>query len=272
MKTKKIWGFLALAACVLSLSFAAVSCGDDDDNNNGGNSSVNGGNSSDNGGNSSSSAGNGTGGGAVISSLAGTYVAITSSEYTTTVTFNNNGTGVITENWKGNSYSGAHTDVDQFTYSVSGQAGKLTFTKDGNVSGTKEYNLRVVNGFVFIEEQDGDIEFILYKSGQDLGTPNTSKLIGTWTFTNSSENNVYTVKGDGTGHAVLDYKSGNYNERDEIDFTYKMKNAYVGEYTYSEKEFDGTYTYTEPIFVLNDKIYLCDGDGEVDLNDILTKK
>lgn len=259
MKTKKIWGFLALAACVLSMSFAAVSCGDDDDNNNnGGNSSVNGG------------AGNGTGGGAVISSLAGTYVAITSSEYTTTVTFSKNGTGVITENWKGSSYSGAHTDTDPFTYTISGQTGTLSFGNDGGVSGSKTYNIRVVDGFVFIEEQDGDIDYILYKQGQDLGTPNTSKLIGTWTFTNSSDNFVYTVKEAGKGHAVLDYQSGNNNDHDEFDFTYKMNNAYVGEYTYFDKE-DGV-TFTEILFVLNDKIYLCDGDGEVDTNDILTKK
>lgn len=241
-----------LFALVLGTTISISSCGDDDNNE----SNVSGGTA-------------GTGGGATATNIIGSYTAITGRGCSISVMFAGNGTGVITEKYQ-DSYSGSGTDSETFKYSMVGDTGFLT--KADSYS-SKTYTIRIVEGFVLIEEADGDVELILYKNGQNLGQPNLSKITGAWENSSYGETVSVVINANGTGAGTSVYRSGNYSEMETFAFTYVMKNAYVADCTIRYNDaYSGSYTETAPVVVLNNKLYICDSDGEVDREQILTKK
>lgn len=227
---------------VLMLGTAIVisSCGKDDDSNNTENNGT-----ANNGalsGDTSSTNGTTLGGGASFENIVGEYVGVATAEYPTYATFNGDGTGVIEYNGKKIS----------FKYSIVDGVGVFETATD------KRY-IRIVDGFLLIERPDGSIVYMFYKRGKEnLGDPNTSKIIGTW----GSACTHCTFNVDGTGVFLEDDKKDG-----EISFTYSIKNAFV---TYC------TLTGEDKIMLavrLGDKLYMLDADGERgDENDILTKK
>lgn len=239
---------------VLGSTIAISSCGKDNDK--GGNTS---------GGNT------GTGGGTTATNIIGTYTAITGDGYSISVMFADNGTGIISEKYQ-DSYSGSGTYTESFTYSMAGETGFLKKSYD-SYSGSETYIIRIVEGFILIEELDGDVELILYKNGQDLGKPDTKKIVGTWESNTGGETVSITVNANGTGSGTFEYRSGSYYEKETFNFTYTMKNSYVTECVIRyEDSYSGSYTETIPVVVLDNKLYICDRDGEVECEQILTKK
>lgn len=261
MRKNKFWCIIVMLAFVLGTTVAISSCGDDDDNDNGGNTS----------GANTPGGNTGKGGGATAKNIVGTYTAITGNGYSISVMFADNGTGIITEKYA-DSYSGTDTQIQPFTYSMAGETGFMKKEYE-SYSGSKTYTIRIVEGFVLIEESDGDVELILYKTGQDLGKPDTKKIVGTWENNTDGETMSVTVNANGTGSGTSEYRSGSYSEKETFNFTYTMKNAYVTECTVKfNSSYSGSYTETAPVVVLNNKLYLCDRDGEVDREQILTRK
>lgn len=254
MKTKKFWGVLALLAFAFGMCFTAISCSSS---------------SSDDEGGSSSGNGSSQGGGTTAATIVGSYNAITKEDRCKiSVIFADNGTGVITEKYV-DSYSGSGTYQTSFTYSMAGDTGILKKDGDSYSGSSKAYTIKFVEGFMFIEESDGDIELVLYKNGQDLGKADTKKLIGTWEYKGVGELLSLTFNNDGTGNMIEEWKSGSYSERIEEAFTYRMKNAYVVECDVLAAD---THHDSELGAVIGDKLYWFDSDGEVDSDQILTKK
>ncbi len=245
---------------VLGTGIAIASCGGDDDDNNSGT------------GGGTTSGGTASGGGTSAKSIVGTYTAVTSAENTITVMFSDNGTGVISEKYK-DSYTGKwDTDMESFTYSMAGETGILKKGSD-SYSSNKGYIIKFIDGFMLVEESDGDIEFILYKSGQDLGKPNASRFVGTWEYKSAGESVTAVVNNNGTGWFESEYTSGSYHEKETATFTYTARNAYICDCTVKETDsYSGNITYTLPVVLLNDKLYLVESDGEVDSENILTRK
>lgn len=256
MKTKNIWSVLLMLVLVLGASFAFTACGGDDD---------------DKGGNTTGGDTTG-GGGAAVGSIVGSYTAVTGEGYSVSVMFGDNGTGLITEKYQ-DSYSGGYgTETQEFKYTMAGENGFLNKVSD-SYSSSKTYTIRIVEGFLLIEESDGDVELILYKNGQDLGKPDTKKIVGTWEYSDAGEKVSVTVNSNGTGTGTSEYVSGNYHEKESFNFTYIMKNSYIVDCTIRQEDsYSGSYTETLPVVVLNNKLYLCERDGEVDREQILTKK
>lgn len=257
---KKIWGTLMMLVLVVGAVFAFASCGDDDEDN----------------GSSIVSGGTTNGGGASASSIVGKYTAITNSDHEVSVIFANDGSGTVIEKYK-NKYSGAgnwENDQYEFTYSMAGETGILR--KAGNsYSGGKSYTLKFVDGFLLIEESDGDVEYILFKEGQDLGKPNNGRFVGTWGFSSNDEYGEdleVTFNSNGTGTGTSEYKSGSYSEKASLSFTFSAKNAYIAECnvkTVSEyDEYEDSYL----VVLLGGKLYLVEADGEVDYEEILSKR
>ncbi|MBQ0023350.1 MAG: hypothetical protein KBT29_08945 [Prevotellaceae bacterium] len=262
MKTKKIWGFIALLAFAFATSFTVISCGDDDDDNGAS------GSGTETGTNTGTNSGTGSGdAGASADNIVGTYYAITSAENKIMVQFGKDGSGLITERYNNSSTGKVEVDQDNFTYTMSGNTGILR--KSNNYgSGDNGYTIRFVDGFMLVEEADGDIEFILYREGANLGKADNSKFVGTWYFKDSYSETEVVTKSDGTGIMKSMYQSGSYVDKYEDPFTYKALNAYVAEATAIIEGYKETYYCA----VLGGKLYLIEDDGEVDYDQILSKK
>lgn len=210
----------------LSASISFSSCGSDDDD-------------------TPSGGGSTTGGGASAASVPGSYTGITSDCIKSlNAIFVEDGTGFINEN--GNQYP--------LTYSMGGETGIVKVTE--SKYDTYTYTIKFVEGFMLLEQSDGDVQYFFYKPGQNLGSPNTKKLIGNWGCSRVDHDEIQeyncTFNSDGTGTYTYNDKRSNYEEK--YTFTYKMENAYVARCTmYDEKHDD--YDYLTAI-VLNNKVYL----------------
>lgn len=246
-------GIFAAIICLFAISMTIISCGDDEKDNGG-----------------QSTGGTTTGGGATANDVVGTYKAITAGDYSVTAIFAENGTGIITEKYY-DSYSGDGTYQTHFTYSKAGD--NLIITTDDSYSGSDTYVAKFVEGFMLLEENgdEDDIEYVFYKQGRDLGQPAPQKFIGSWYSTNRNDNSYCTINNDGTGLFVEDYMSGNYHQKEETSFTYRIINSYIGECTILEQSsYSGSSTYTMNALVLSGKLYVLDDDGDVDW--IFTKR
>ena len=238
MKTNKLWSILMMLVFALGACISFSSCSSDDDDASGGSTS---------------------GGGASATSMPGSYTGITSeSTKTLNAVFAEDGTGVINRN--GKQYT--------FTYSMGGKPGIIT------VKGGYTYTINFIDGFMLFEESDGDIAFILYKSDQNLGSPNAKKLVGSWGNKIVSDYRTkefnYTFNSDGTGTATeTEIYSDEPNKYEyKYTITYKMENAYVAKCTEKEEGKVGEDYYAA--IVLNNKLYILYDRVDHDL--ILSKK
>lgn len=254
MKVKKFFGMLALMTSMFAISAAMVSCGGDDDDVEGG----------ETGGGSGSASAN---------TIVGSYTAITASNFKTKVVFSENGTGVITET----EYEDDKEDVDtkRFTYNVKGD--KVTLNLIHADGESEPFNVTFVDGFLQLEEVNGDdIEYVLYKDGRDLGKSNLSKIVGTWSFSKTtdewSEEVTAVIKNDGTGTMSEYYKEDNYEDYTTATIACTMRNAYIIDVALDIKSSEGNFKRNGIAGIFGNKIYLFDEDGEVDGNSILTKK
>lgn len=255
MKTKKVWAFIGLLAFAFAMSFTVISCGDDNEEENG---------TENNEGTSNTGK---VGGGCSADKVVGTYRAITGEGCTIMIQFLENGDGLVTEKFVDSSTGRTEVDQDNFTYSMAGSTG--TFRKTYDYSGDgKAYTISFIDGFMFITEPDGDVEYILYKEGANLGKGDASKFAGTWEYKNSYGSLKVVAKSNGTGTIYYDYSYESYKENEEYPFTFKPVNAYVASVTLTvdgEKE-------TNYCGVFGGKLYLIEDDGEVDVDGILAKK
>lgn len=227
-----------------SISFSSCGSDDDDDVPGGGGSTT-------------------SGGGASATSVPGSYTGITGSDTEKlTAIFAEDGTGIINEN----------SEQYSFTYSMGGETG-IVKVKEGY--STYTYTIKFIDGFMLLEESDGDISYIFYKSGQNLGSPNAKKFIGSWENKIVGSKSTYivnfTFNSDGTlnwseSETYPGYPEKNYENKET--FTYKMVNAYVARFTEYEEVKDRYYYYTA--VVLNNKIYI--GNGGARSAWILSKK
>lgn len=184
-----------------------------------------------------------SGGGASAASVPGSYTGITSDDSNKlTAIFAEDGTGVINENSKQIS----------FTYSMAGETGIV------NARGGYKYTLRFIEGFMLLEESDGYIPYIFYRTGQDLGSPNPKKLVGNWEnkyekYGRTREYN-YTFNSDGTGASVETDNDGPKKYVYNYTLKYKIVNAYVAKGT----EWEDVKPVDDPFaaIVLNNKLYL----------------
>ena len=255
MKTKKVWAFIGLLAFAFAMSFTVISCGDDNEEENG---------TENNEGTSNTGK---VGGGCSADKVVGTYHAITGEGSTIMIQFLENGEGIVTEKYLDSSTGRTVVVYDSYTYSMAGSTG--TFRKSNDYSGDgKAYTISFVDGFMFITEPDGDVEFILYKEGANLGKGDVSKFVGTWEQRDAYHYTKFIAKSNGTGTAYYEFTSNSYSDKAEIPFTFKAVNAYVASVTLTvdgEKE-------TNYCGVFGGKLYLIEDDGEVDVDGILTKK
>lgn len=217
----------------LSASISFSSCSSDDDDASGGGGST-------------------SGGGASAATIVGSYVGITKGSSPLSATFAENGTCAIRES--GSQWSG--------TYSMAGNSG--TVYSDNSEKGP--YTISFVDGFMFLSDSRGNIRYVFYKAGQNLGTPTEKKLLGTWENKYSNTDGTmtgtvaYTFNNDGKGNAVGTTSwPKNSDRKDKVEsfsFTYKMENAYVAKCTNLDDE--GSH-YEDDKFaaiIINNKIYI----------------
>lgn len=271
MKAKKIWGMFALMTFALSFSF--VSCGDDHDDDEGnGNKTENTEGKDDN------------GGGASASKIVGSYKAITGPEYNVSIEFRADGKGKIRRVVSKSASTSAKDITYQFAYSMNGESGEMVV--DYGYNDIETYNIKFAEGFMMIEEADGDsdIKYILYREGANLGKADTKKVIGTWwketnykdEWNEYYEKFVLNIKSNGTiaySYVYKDYEEPDENEEMSATLSYKMLNAYIIEATGTLQDPDhGSMTVTEYGAVIDGHLYLFDSDGEVESSQILSKK
>lgn len=232
----------------LSASISFSSCGSDDDDD------VPGG------------GGSTTGGGASAATIVGSYVGITKGSSPLSATFAENGTCAIRES--GSQWSG--------TYSMAGNSGTIY----SDTSEISPYTISFADGFMFLSDSRGNIRYVFYKAGQNLGSPNEKKLLGTWEnkYSNTSGTMTgivtYTFNNDGKGNATgttsWPMNSDRKDETSSISFTYKMENAYVAKCTDLDSESSHYEGNKFAAIIINNKVYIL--NDYISSYSILSKK